>query len=74
MRIFAIVIISIILYLTITFFFYWIFNKMDPYDESANYSVDGNIPMAFFWPVTIPILIIGIIFVAIAELMKKVCR
>ena len=74
MRIFAIIIISIILYLTITFFFYWIFNKMDPYDESADYLVDGNIPMAFFWPITIPALIISIIIAAIIELMKVVCR
>jgi TRAP-type C4-dicarboxylate transport system permease large subunit len=76
MRIFAIIIIGIILYLTITFFFYWIFNKIDPYDETTDYLGNGdvNIPVAFFWPLTIPILIIGMIIAAIVELMKVVCR
>lgn len=76
MRIFAIIIISIILYLTITFFFYYILNKIDPYDETTDYCGDGdcNTGIALFWPITIPFLIISIIVVAIIELMKKVCR
>lgn len=76
MRIFAIVIIGIILYLTITFFFYYILNKIDPYDETTDYLGDGdvNIPVAFFWPFATPFLIIGIIIAAIVKLMKKVCK
>ena len=76
MRIFAIVIISIILYLTITFFFYWILNKIDPYVEAADHfgHGDSNIGFALFWPFTIPLLIICSIIAAIIELMKAVCR
>ena len=76
MRMFTIVIISIILYLTVTFFFYWILNKIDPYDEATDSLGlgDSNIGMALFWPFSIPFLIICIIIAAIVELMKVVCR
>ena len=76
MRIFAIVIICIVLYLFIAFGFYYILNKIDPYDEAADYHGDGdcNVGIALFWPITIPGLIIGIIIYAIVDLMKKVCR
>lgn len=76
MRIFAIIAICIVLYLFITFGFYYILNKADPYDEAADYFGDGdsNVGIALFWPFTIPFLIISIIVVAIIELMKAVCR
>lgn len=76
MRTFAIVMICIILYLFITFGFYYILNKIDPYDEAADNfgNGDGNVGIAFFWPIAIPVLIIGSIIAAIIELMKKVCR
>lgn len=76
MRVFAIVMICIILYLFIAFGFYYILNKIDPYDEAADYHGDGdsNVGFALLWPFTLPLLIISAIVVAIVELMKKVCR
>lgn len=76
MRTFAIVMICIILYLFITFGFYYILNKIDPYDEAADHygDGDGNVSFALFWPFTLPLLIIGSIIAAIIELMKRVCR
>ena len=40
-------------------FTYWLFNKIDPYDEEKDYCGDGdsNKTAAAFWPISLPVFI-----------------
>lgn len=52
-------------------FTYWLFNKIDPYDEEKDYCGDGdfNKTAAAVWPISLPIFILCGIFAFFSTIM-----
>ena len=65
-----------VIYIFIMFFTYWLYNKIDPYDEEKDYCSDGDLNKgaAAVWPISLPIFIFcGILtfFSKIMDFIRK---
>ena len=67
---------TLIIYILIIPFAYWLYNKIDPYDEEKDYCGDGDLNKgaAVIWPISLPIFIFcGILafFSKIMDFIRK---
>lgn len=65
-----------VIYIFIMLFTYWLYNKIDPYDEETDYCGEGDLNKgaATIWPISLPIFIFcGIIafFSKIMDFIRK---